>query len=572
MSSDDDLPIFRPRFRRGRGASGRAASTTFRNAALVGLRSAYFTGRTARRAVGARRPRIAVREPRPLSRRVVVKARFVKMTKSGAKAASLHLRYIERDGVERDGSPGVLYGRDEPVHAATFEEPRPGEQHQFRIIVSPEDGAELDLTAYARSYMARVEKDLGQPLEWAAVNHYDTGHPHVHIVVRGVDTRGREVRFDREYISNGLRWRAQELATMELGPRTELEIRQARTKEITQDRYTSLDRELERRAQANVVALSGPEPRDGRRGIDDSTLLARLRHLETLRLAERTSPTSWAVEEGWAARLKEMATRGDIIKQMHLALRGDPSRYRIVAPGQDVEPTPADPRGTLHGRIVSKGLSDELAGRYYAIVETPAGTGYHIQLDRRAAETVREGDLVAFGNGPDRSSSSGAPSPAQSRVVVRKEELDLGEQVHYRGPVLLDKLANLPLAPYGFGADVRRAVDARGAALRALGIEPADPERTPKLHEMARRGIGQGLAARSGQTFLADVPATFQGRVQLTERGADGALYAVVTDGSRFVLVRAGADLRARDGQVVTFDRARDGRWRARDPDIDRGR
>ena len=571
MSSDDDLPIFRPRFRRGRGASGRAASTTFRNAALVGLRSAYFTGRTARRAVGARRPRVAVREPRPLSRRVVVKARFVKMTKSGAKAASLHLRYIERDGVERDGSQGVLYGPDGPVHAATFEEPRPGEQHQFRIIVSPEDGAELDLTAYVRSYMARVEKDLGQPLEWAAVNHYDTGHPHVHIVVRGVDTRGREVRFDREYISNGLRWRAQELATMELGPRTELEIRQARTKEITQDRYTSLDRELERRAQANVVALRGPEPGDGRRGVDDSTLLARLRHLETLRLAERTSPPSWAVEEGWAARLKEMATRGDIIKQMHLALRGDPSRYRVVAPGQAVEPTPADPRGTLHGRIVSKGLSDELAGRYYAIVETPAGTGYHIQLDRRAAETVREGDLVAFGNGPDRS-SSGAPSPAQSRVVVRKEELDLGEQVHYQGPVLLDKLANLPLAPYGFGADVRRAVDARGAALRALGIDPADPERTSKLREMERRGLGQGLAARSGQTFLADMPATFQGRVQLTERGADGTPYAVVNDGSRFVLVRAGADLRARDGQVVTFDRVRDGQWRARDPDIDRGR
>jgi hypothetical protein len=266
-----------------------------------------------------------------------------------------------------------------------------------------------------------------------------------------------------------------------------------------------------------------------------------------------------------------MAIRGDIIKQMHVALRGDPSRYRIVGPGQAVEPTPADPRGILHGRIVSKGLSDELAGRYYAIVETPAGTGYHVQLDRRSAETVREGDLVAFGSPPDTSSSASA-SPAQSRVVVRKEELDLGEQVHYQGPVLLDKLANLPLAPYGFGADVRRAVDARGAALRALGIEPADPERTPKLHEMERRGIGQGLAARSGQTFLADMPLSFQGRVQLSERGADGTPYAVVTDGVRFVVVQAGADLRSRDGQAVTFDRARGAQWRARDPDIDRGR
>jgi type IV secretory pathway VirD2 relaxase len=99
-------------------------------------------------------------------------------------------------------------------------------------------------------------------LEWAAVNHHDTGHPHVHIVVRGVDARGREVRLDREYISNGLRFRTQELATLELGPGTDLEARQART----QERYTSLDRELERRAQANVVVLRGVEPGDGPRG------------------------------------------------------------------------------------------------------------------------------------------------------------------------------------------------------------------------------------------------------------------------------------------------------------------
>ena len=168
MAGDDELPIFRPRFGRGRGAAGRASSTTLRNALV--LTSAYFAGRAVRRAVsGARRSRTDVRPPRPQSRRVVVKARFVKMTRSGAKAAALHLRYIERDGVERDGSKGVLYGPDGPARAESFEEPRPHEKHQFRIIVSPEDGAELDLTAYVRSYMARVEKDLGQRLEWAAV-------------------------------------------------------------------------------------------------------------------------------------------------------------------------------------------------------------------------------------------------------------------------------------------------------------------------------------------------------------------------------------------------------------------
>jgi type IV secretory pathway VirD2 relaxase len=100
-------------------------------------------------------------------------------------AAALHVRYIERDGVERDGSKGVLYGPDGPVRARVFEQPRPGEKHQFRLIVSPEDGSELDLTAYVRRLMATLERDVGRKIEWAAVNHFDTSHPHAHVVIRG---------------------------------------------------------------------------------------------------------------------------------------------------------------------------------------------------------------------------------------------------------------------------------------------------------------------------------------------------------------------------------------------------
>jgi hypothetical protein len=71
---------------------------------------------------------------------------------------------------------------------------------------------------------------------------------------------------------------------------------------------------------------------------------------------------------------------------------------------------------------------------------------------------------------------------------------------------------------------------------------------------------------------LAEIPPTFQGRVQLKERGADGTPYAVVSDGTRFVMVQATPDLRAREGQVIALQRDRDGQWRARSPDMDRGR
>ena len=53
--------------------------------------------------------------PRASSRRCVVKARFVPMNAYGARAAALHLSYIEREGVEQDGSSGRVYGAAEIV-------------------------------------------------------------------------------------------------------------------------------------------------------------------------------------------------------------------------------------------------------------------------------------------------------------------------------------------------------------------------------------------------------------------------------------------------------------------------
>ena len=573
VGGDDNLPIFRPKLGKGRKTAGRARSGSLRDALFGVIRA---TGGAYRKASGTgtrrRLARIAVRQPSADARRVVLKARFVKMTPRAAKAAALHLRYIERDGVEKDGSKGVLYDADGPARTEAFEEPRKGEKHQFRIILAPEDADELDLTDFVRTYMATVEKDIGRRLEWAAVNHYDTAHPHVHLVVRGVDRRGHEIRFDREYISNGMRWRAQELATWELGPRNELEVQRSRIKEVDQERYTSLDREIERRVQDKVISVRRSDERRLLDGPSDSVLMGRMQFLEDMRLADRLSPTSWALADGWSDRLKEMGMRGDIIKQMHLALRGDPSRYRIVGPDHVIEPTPQEPWSVIHGRVAGKGLSDELGGKYYAVIETASGIGYHVPLDARAAETLRVGDLVAMASRPDRVVPESPGTPPRHRVVLRKEALGLDDQVGHRGPVLLDRLGSRPLAPYGFGSDVRVARQRRTEVLRQLGIDPADPERTAKLRELERRDLGEGLAVRSGQTFLAELPGAFQGRVQLSERAADGTPYAIVTDGVRFVVVQAGADLRSRDGQAVTFDRARGAQWRARAPDIDRGR
>ena len=88
------------------------------------------------------------------------------------------------------------------IFAATGSDDR----HQFRFIVAPEDGVQLeDLRSFTRTLMARVERDLGTRLEWVAVDHWDTDNPHTHVVLRGKDNGGKDLIIARSYITHGMR-------------------------------------------------------------------------------------------------------------------------------------------------------------------------------------------------------------------------------------------------------------------------------------------------------------------------------------------------------------------------------
>jgi hypothetical protein len=128
------------------------------------------------------------------------------------------------------------------------------------------------------------------------------------------------------------------------------------------------------------------------------------------------------------------------------------------------------------------------------------------------------------------------------------------------------------LAPYGFGAELRRAVQQRREALRRLGVQPDDPNRPARLRELEQRAVGGQIAARSRQAFLPSAPDAFRGRVQLADAGPFGTRYAVVSDGQRFILLRATAALRASHGRAVTVTRDPKGRLLVRPaPDKDIG-
>jgi type IV secretory pathway VirD2 relaxase len=499
-----------------------------------------------------------VPRPGPSARRCVIKARYVPMNAYGKRAAALHLSYVERDGVEQDGGAGSLYGPAEASDVrVALGAPMEDEKRQFRFIVSPEDGAETDLTAFTRRLMAQVQADLGRVLIWGAVNHWNTESPHVHVIVRGIDEAGRDVTIDGRYLAEGMRSRAQAILTNELGPRTEVEAQRQLEREVRQQRFTSLDRVLQSCEQPGGALMEPRLPREGR--VSRARLVARLGHLAQLGLAVRTSPTAWALREGWAETLRGLGQAKDIIKRMSAAVpTPDPSRFVVLDESSTLAP--------VDGVVRGKGLHDELAGRPYAVVESVDGRVFYTPVDVTTAEKVRDGDIVRLAIEPPKNVAAGGESvqPGRPRVRLQRLAPPLREQVDYRGPTWLDAVGRGgPASAAGrLALEITESLARRDAGLRATGIDVGDRARLmARLGALEAKALGSRLAGELA-CVLTTSPVGLQGTLTLAPRLQSGRQYAIVTDerSKRFWVLPASRQLRLLAGQNVEGDLAPDGR------------
>ena len=153
---------------------------------------------------------------------------------------------LERDGVDRNGQRGKAYSAlEDEADGKAFVERGREDRHQFRFIVAPEDSNEMaDLRSFTRDLMRQVAKDLETRLDWIAINHYNAGHPHTHIMVRGVLEEGGILNIAGDYIAHGIRHRASELVTLELGHQSEIELQSKLKTEVELERWTRLDKML----------------------------------------------------------------------------------------------------------------------------------------------------------------------------------------------------------------------------------------------------------------------------------------------------------------------------------------
>ncbi len=328
-------------------------------------------------------------------RRVVVKARIVRL-KVSSRAADAHVRYLQRDGTTRDGERGRLYGAEtEAADGRAFTERGREDRHQFRFIIAPEDGDRLsDLRVFTRDVMRQIEQDLGTRLDWVAVDHFNTGHPHSHVVVRGHDERGKDLIIAQDYITNGVRLRAQERVTLELGPETDRELRAKLKAEVSAERFTRIDRAMLAEAEDGVLDLR-PEAGHSRGDFDRSLRIGRLQKLERSGLAKETEPGVWTLSDRLEPTMRELGERGDIIKSINraLAARGQERSAEVFSlHGEDVG-TP------IIGRLIDKPLTDELGDRIGVVVDGTDGRVHHLALpDVSAAEQAPIGSIVEVGS------------------------------------------------------------------------------------------------------------------------------------------------------------------------------
>lgn len=368
--ADDDRFRPRPGAPRQRGGGGeRFVSLVRRQVSKAGQAAGRSTrgGQFGRGRVAAR---LRNGSPTLRNRRVVIKSRFV-MVRQGSDAIAAHLRYIERDGVTREGERGQAYGaQTDEADTRAFAERCQQDRHQFRFILSSEDAAEIgDLRAFTRTFMQRMEVDLQTRLDWVAVDHWDTDNPHTHIVLRGRANNGQDLVIAPEYMSHGMRERAAELATEWLGPRTEREIADTLQWEINQERFTTLDRSLLRLAvEADTMGtpnLRGDSPYQ-------RALAARLQHLAGMGLAHPKDDGRYQLDAKMEATLRSLGERGDILRAMHRAMRGQ-ARECVVETGPEL-------RQPIIGRIADKGLANELYDKGYIVIDGADGRAHYLAL------------------------------------------------------------------------------------------------------------------------------------------------------------------------------------------------
>ena len=552
MAADDDFEPRLGRIRNDGGVGARKARSFVADVMTAVRRAGGGAVDLGPRRRGPRPGRGSGRAlSRAASRQVIIKSRIIRHQGARFRAAPLsqHLRYLRREGVNRDGRPGEVFDREGRANHEAFAARCEDDRHHFRFIVSPEDAEQLqDLRATTRDLMAQVERDLHTRLDWVAVDHWNTDNPHVHVLVRGVADDGRDLVISRDYIGRGMRQRAMDLVSLELGPRSQREIDASLDREVSAERWTSLDWRLRERSDPGegVIDL---RPANRQQTAADLRLVGRAQVLQRLGLAEEIRPGRWWLAGDLEPRLRALAERGDIIKTLH----------RAMAPGRDPAAVAiqGDQLGEpVFGKLLDRGLHDELVGQAYVVVDGADGRLHHFKF----GDLAQTGDTPIGGLVEIRTRTVEGATPRLD--MVHRSDLTIEAQVSADGATWLDRQmvsrTPQPLARSGFGAELSAAIERRKAHLESHalarrqdgGFVPVrDLVGTLRRRELDR--IAANLRAETGSSRVEMEPGDAVRGAYTRRLDLASGRFAMIDDGLGFQLVPWTRALDARLGREV---------------------
>ena len=384
-----------------------------------------------------------------------------------------HGRYLERDSATGDNKPFAADETATGLEEKLAEWQSAGDRRLFKLILSPEFGHRLDLQQLTQDFMQGIEQRTGTKLEWTAVVHNNTEHPHVHVALRGV-AGGQEFRLDRELIRNGMREHAERLCTLALGYRTEQDVLEARRKEVGFTRATSLDRQIQKRA----VPVSATEAKISITPSDREfvqLLACRMAALTKMGLAQPDG-SGWLLRLDFLQVLKTMQQAGDRQKMLNRygILLSDPRLPTQVTRLKDIT--------HLEGRVIAQ-IYDDTTGAPHMILE---GTDARVHFIRHndAMDKMR-GEGYLKPNNFVTMERSGKGQPAQLTID------DFGDAEKYLSSPHIRRATRRLIQRGMFGGEEEQYGGWLGRYYKNLSQPPNSSRRTRVQNDARVPGLGK---------------------------------------------------------------------------------
>ncbi len=465
-----------------------------------------------------------------------------------------HGTYLQREAAAGHGIGGFTADAENLDIPATLDGwQTAGDKRLFKAIISPEYSEGLDFQQYIRDTMARVEAETGQKLEWVAVVHHNTDHPHAHVAIRGRTRDGAELQLPKEFIKSGFRGQAQDVATNHLGYRTQKQIEEATKAEIQQNRVTNLDRLIDRSASTDATGNKSVDiqsdlfTKTAKEPLYAYAMTRRLATLESMGLAWRISDHEWALPGDYQATLRTLQIAGDRQKMMsrHMEPASSTDQRIVALSWNQVQ--------HLTARVLGHG-EDEATGARFMILESLDGT--IVNLPHRAdTEAMRHrgelgnnqlvtlgrerGRVVAFSHG----NADALLKDARALQLIRAEQSPLPNMPGWLGR-FHEALSQHEPAPQQHTVATSAMRFSEKQALQLIEAQhPNDPAKQLQALDSLRAG---------NATLELDNPS-----VSLRFSQRTSGFYAVVTDDQK-AAVQAKLGIKQRPSAQPKTDRERD--------------